>query len=743
MAKAEKNIVEYDLKGKLKELFGFDQFKGDQEEIINSVLNGEDTLVIMPTGSGKSLCYQLPAMILPGTAVIVSPLIALMKNQVDALRYNAGIDQVAHFLNSSLTKQKALQVKLDLVDKKTKLLYVAPETLNKDDTIDFLASMNISFFAIDEAHCISEWGHDFRPEYRTLRDAANRINPKAPILALTASATPRVQQDILKNLNMEKAKRYISSFNRPNLYYEVRPKPEDVNKLHKEIIRIILDNEEESGIIYCLTRRKVEDLAELLQQNGIRALPYHAGLETSVRTENQDKFLNEEVDVIVATIAFGMGIDKPDIRFIIHYDIPKSLEGYYQETGRAGRDDNPAKCIVFYSEHDVERLYRFFTDKSLTEQEQSLQLVNEVVSYAETSVCRRRALLKYFGEDYPEENCGNCDNCMHPKERIEAKEEMSLVLETVAAMKQGFKVNDVIDVLLGNKTTNVRNYRHNQLPQFGQGLDHDALYWKAVLREALFEDLLVKIVEQYGVLQVTPKGLDFIRSPYEVMVPCDHDYESELENDDEDFVSSAGGEGVGDENLYAMLKELRRTMAKHANLPPYVIFDDRSLKDMTILYPCNNEELSHCAGVGIGKARKYGGPFIELIQKYVEDNDITRPHDIVLRTAGSSKSVKDKVHIITALDRRTSFEDIAKGLNMKMDNLLSCIEDIIASGTKLNLDYYIDEEVDHEHMEEMLAYWKEAESSSLENAMEEFADDDYTEEEIRLSRIKFLNDVGN
>ncbi|MDY5968745.1 MAG: DNA helicase RecQ [Bacteroidales bacterium] len=743
MAKAEKSIVEYDLKGKLKEFFGFDQFKGDQEEIIRSVIEGNDTLVIMPTGSGKSLCYQLPALILPGTAVIVSPLIALMKNQVDALRYNAGIDQVAHFLNSSLTKQKALQVKLDLVDKKTKLLYVAPETLNKEDTIDFLASMNISFFAIDEAHCISEWGHDFRPEYRTLRDAASRISPKVPMLALTASATPRVQLDILKNLQMEKAKRFVSSFNRPNLYYEVRPKPEDTNTLHKEIIRIILDNEEESGIIYCLTRRKVEELAELLQQNGIRALPYHAGLDSAVRTENQDKFLNEEVDVIVATIAFGMGIDKPDIRFIVHYDIPKSLEGYYQETGRAGRDGNPAKCIVFYSEHDVERLYRFFTDKSLTEQEQSLQLVNEVVSYAETSVCRRRALLKYFGEDYDEENCGNCDNCTHPRKHLEAKEEMALALETIVAMKQGFKVNDVIDVLLGNKTTNVKNYRHNQLPQFGQGMDHDVLYWRAVLREGLFENLLVKIVEQYGVLQVTPKGSDFIKKPYEVMVPCDHNYEKELESEETGLASSAGGEGVGDERLYAMLKEQLRTMAKRANLPPYVIFEDRSLKDMTIQYPCNNEELSHCAGVGMGKAQKYGGPFIDLIQRYVEDNDIIRPRDIVLRTSGSSKSVKDKVHIITALDRRTSFDDIAKGLNMKMGDLLGCIEDIIASGTKLNLDYYIDEEVDHEHMEDLLAYWHEAESSSLEDALEEFYDDDYTEEEIRLSRIKFLNDVGN
>ena len=741
MAKAEKNIVEYDLAGKLREIFGFDRFKGDQEAAIRSVLEGNDTLVIMPTGGGKSLCYQLPAMLLPGTAVVVSPLIALMKNQVEALRHNAGEERVAHFLNSSLTKQQALQVKLDLVDKKTKLLYVAPETLGKEETIDFLSGMNISFLAVDEAHCISEWGHDFRPEYRSLRDAADRINPKMPVLALTASATPRVQQDILRSLRMERARRFAASFNRPNLYYEVRPKPEDATALHKEVIRIILDNEEESGIIYCLTRRRVEELAELLQQNGVRALPYHAGLDNEVRTENQDKFLREEVDVIVATIAFGMGIDKPDIRYVIHYDIPKSLEGYYQETGRAGRDGNPAKCIAFYSERDVERLYRFFSDKGPSEQEQCLRLVGEVVSYAESGACRRRALLRYFGEDYPEEGCGCCDNCVHPKERVPAREETALAVETVVAMKQGFKTQEVVDVLMGRKTSCAKNYRHDALPQFGQGADREERLWRAVMREAVMQGLLEKLPEQHNTLQATQKGLDFLQRPYDITVPLDHDYEAELE--EETLATATGGEGVGDERLYAMLRETLRTTAKRAGLPPYVIFEDRSLREMTIQYPCTEEELSHCAGVGPGKARRHGGPFLDLIRKYVEENDIARPRDIVLRTSAGSKGARNKVRIITALDRRAAPDDIAHDLGLKREDLLRQIEDIIASGTKLNVDYFVDEAVDPDHMDDLLEYWREAESGSLDDALRELADEDYTEEEIRLSRIKFLNDAGN
>lgn len=737
-------MSEIDLKAKLKEFFGFDQFKGEQEDIIKSILAGNDTFVIMPTGGGKSMCYQLPAMLLPGTVVVVSPLIALMKNQVDAVRYNAGIDQVAHFLNSSLNKQQAMEVKLDLVDKKTKLLYVAPETLSKDDTVEFLQQIHISFFAIDEAHCISEWGHDFRPEYRNLREAINKINAEVPILTLTASATPKVQQDIIKNLQMEKAKCFVSSFNRPNLYYEVRPKPADARVLHKEIVKFIKENDGKSGIIYCLTRKRVEELAELLRANDIKALPYHAGLETSIRTANQDSFLNEDADVIVATIAFGMGIDKPDVRYVIHYDIPKSLEGYYQETGRAGRDGAEAKCIAFYSEHDVERLYRFFSDKNITEQEQAMQLVSEMVSYAETSACRRKALLKYFGEEYTEENCGNCDNCLHPKPRYEAKEEMVYALETILAMKQGFKTKDIVDVLIGNSTTNVKLYRHDQLDQFGQGSDHNELYWKAVLRQGVFDNLLRKVVEQYGVLQLTQAGMDFIKNPYAIMVSCDHDYTDSGAGDDEDMaLGEGGGDAAGDETLYAILDSLRKDLAHRANLPPYVIFQESSLKDMTIQYPCDIEELTHCVGVGKSKAEKYGGPFVTLIKRYVEENEIDRPQDIVVRSVGS-KPTLNKVKIITLLDRQMSFEDVARGLSISMDELLSRMEEIINGGTRINVDYYIDEQVDADHMDELMDYWQNSDSSSLEEAYEEFADDkEFTEEEIRLSRIKFLNDVAN
>jgi len=732
-----------DLHTYLKEIFGFDHFKGDQEAIIQSMLDGNDTFVIMPTGGGKSLCYQLPAMILDGTAIVVSPLIALMKNQVDAVRYTSGSNCVAHFLNSSLSRVQASEVKDDLMTGGTKLLYVAPETLSKEETIELLRNIKISFFAIDEAHCISEWGHDFRPEYRRLRDAIKAISPNVPILTLTASATPKVQQDIIKNLGMEKAKTFVSSFNRPNLYYEVRPKPSDSMQLHKEIIRFIKENPGKSGIIYCLTRKKVEDLAELLVINGIKALPYHAGLDNKVRAENQDKFLMEEVDVIVATIAFGMGIDKPDVRFVIHYDIPKSIEGYYQETGRAGRDGGEGRCIAFYSEQDVEKLYKFFIDKNVTEQEMARQLVQEMVSYAESSACRRLNILKYFGEDYNEPYCGNCDNCLHPKPQEEAREEVQLALETIAAMKQAFKAKDIVDVLMGRRNTNTKSYHLDELEQFGAGTDRNDLFWKAVLRQALFEGLLQKEIEQYGVLKITPAGNKFIKKPYSIMVACDHDYSAAAEEEDEELAAAASANAAaGDEALYVQLKSLRRSIAARDKLPAHVIFEDSSLKDMTLQYPCNIDELAHCSGVGIAKAQKHGGPFIELIKKYVEDNDIERPQDIVVRSAVNKSSLK--VHIIQAIDRRKSLEDIAAGKGLSMSDLLTEMEHIISSGAKLNIDYYIDEVVEPDHQEVLMDYWRESESGDLDEAYEEFSDDpDYTEEEIRLMRIKFLSDYGH
>ncbi len=732
-----------DLRTKLKEVFGFDNFKGDQEAIIQSILDGNDTFVIMPTGGGKSLCYQLPAMISKGTAIIVSPLIALMKNQVDAVRYTSGKDNLAHFLNSSLSKSQAKEVKDDLLKGQTKLLYIAPETLSREDTVEFLQHLPISFFAIDEAHCISEWGHDFRPEYRRLRDAIDAINGSLPILTLTASATPKVQQDIIRNLRMEKAKLFVSSFNRPNLYYEVRPKPNDAMELHKEIIKFIRENEGKSGIIYCLTRKKVEDLAELLQLNGIKALPYHAGLDNKLRAENQDKFLMEEVDVIVATIAFGMGIDKPDVRFVIHYDIPKSLEGYYQETGRAGRDGGEGQCIAFYSEHDVEKLNKFFTDKNITEQEMANQLVQEMVSYAESSSCRRLNLLRYFGENYTQENCGACDNCLHPKPRVEAREEMQYALETVLAMKQAFKMRDVVDVMLGKKNPNTKIYHLDSLEQFGQGTDHDELFWKAVLREAIFERLLVKEIETYGLLKLTPAGHKYIKKPYDISVACDHDYSGAAADEDEDEVVPGGGAAaVGDEALYVQLKGLLKSIAQREKLPLHVIFEDRSIKDMTIQYPCTIEELSRCTGVGIGKAQKHGQPFIDLIKRYVEDNEIERPQDIVVHSAAHKS--ENKIYIIQAIDRRKSLEDIARGKGLTMDELMTEMERIISSGTKLNIDYYINDNIEEEHQDVLTDYWRESESGDLQEAYEEFEDDpDYTEEEIRLMRIKFLSDFGH
>ena len=728
-----------DLQQKLKEYFGFDSFKGDQEAIIRNVLEGRDTVVIMPTGGGKSLCYQLPAMILPGTAIVVSPLIALMKNQVDAVRYNAGRDVVAHFLNSSLSKLQVKEVKDDLMRGDTKMLYVAPETLSKEETVEFLRQIRISFVAIDEAHCISEWGHDFRPEYRRLRAAIDAIQANVPILTLTASATPKVQQDIIKNLRMEGAQQFIASFNRPNLYYEIRPKPDDPKLLHKEIIKYIKDNPHKSGIIYCLTRKRVEDLAELLSINGIKALPYHAGLDSKTRTENQDRFLMEDIDVIVATIAFGMGIDKPDIRFVIHYDIPKSIEGYYQETGRAGRDGGEGVCIAFYSEHDVEKLYKFFSDKSLTEQELSNHLVQEMVGYAESAACRRMSILRYFGEEYNEPNCGNCDNCLHPKPRVPVKEEMVYFLETILSTMQAFKLKELIDVMMGRKNALTNAYRHDQLEQYGQGADRDDAFWKAVSRYAIFEHLVEKEVEQYGVLKVTPKGRDYIRDPYEILVACEHDYTGESDNDDLMLSGPSGGTDAGDEALYIQLKGLLKSMAAKQHLPTHVIFSDNALKDMSIQYPCTIEELSHCSGVSLSKAQKHGAPFIAIIKQYVEENEIERAQDIVVRST-VNKSMQ-KVYIIQSIDKKMSLEDIARGKGLTIPELLDEMERIVAAGTRLDVDYIINETIDEECQEELIDYLRDQEDFSIDQMFVDF-DEEYTLDELRLMNIKFQSDYG-
>ena len=733
----KKNNTNVNLQEILKKTFGFDKFKGEQEAIIRSILDGNDTFVTMPTGGGKSLCYQLPAIMSEGMAIVVSPLIALMKNQVDAVRYNSGNESIAHFLNSSLSRVQIKEVKDSVLLGETKLLYVAPETLSKDDTVEFLKQLHISFFAIDEAHCISEWGHDFRPEYRRLRAAIDSINKKAPVLTLTASATPKVQQDIIKNLNMEKAQLFVSSFNRPNLYYEVRPKPAEPMQLHKEIIRFIKDNPNKSGIIYCLTRKRVEELAELLTINNIKALPYHAGMDNKVRNENQDKFLMEEVDVIVATIAFGMGIDKPDVRFVIHYDIPKSLEGYYQETGRAGRDGGEGKCIAFYSDHDVERLYKFFNDKNIAEQEMANQLIQEMVSYAESSVCRRLNLLRYFGENYSTENCGCCDNCLNPKERIESKEEMLYVLETIVATKQSFKSKIVIDVIMGRYNAHTRIYKHHLLDEFGKGTDRNDLYWKAVIRQALFEGFIFKEIETFGVLKLTPAGYKYMKAPYPIYVPCDHDY-SEESNEEVVATQASGGSSVGDEELFIQLKNLLRSIAKQEKAPTHAIFEERSLKDMTIQYPTSVEEMSMIIGVGINKAKKYGLPFIELIQKYVTDNEIERPQDILVRSV-ANKSV-NKVYIIQCIDRKISLEDIARGKNLTMNELLTEMEHIISSGTKLNIDFYIDDYIEEDHRDDIYDYFRECNSNNVQDAIDELTDEGYSEEEIRLMRIKFLSD---
>lgn len=724
---------------KLKEFFGFSSFKGEQEQIISNLLQGNDSFVIMPTGGGKSLCYQLPALLMEGTAIVISPLIALMKNQVDAIRgFVAGNEGIAHFLNSSLTKAQIAEVTEDLTSGVTKLLYVAPESLTKEENIAILRQIRISFFAVDEAHCISDWGHDFRPEYRKIRPIVDEIG-RAPIIALTATATPKVQNDILKNLGIMDAHVFKSSFNRPNLYYEVRDKIDQ----DKDIIKYIKQHPGKSGIIYCLSRKKVEELAQVLVINGIRAVPYHAGLDAKVRAENQDKFLMEEVDVIVATIAFGMGIDKPDVRFVIHYDVPRSLEGYYQETGRAGRDGREGVCIAYYSYKDIRKLDKFLMSKPVSEQEIGRQLLMEIEAYAESGDCRRKLLLSYFGEDYAQDNCGACDNCLSPKPRFDARKEMAMVIRLVNSLPEHFKVEHLANVLTGIATAMIKSYNHDKLPMFGAGSDHPVRFWEMVIHQGIIRHFLKRNIDSYGLVSVTDEGLAFAAAPTELMLAADRSFSegNADDDDDDDAPVPAKGSGGGDMQLLSMLKDLRRDEVKRLHLQPWIIFSDSSLEDMSIMYPETFDELIKCQGVGEGKAKKYGKPFLELITRYVEDNEISRPDDFLVRSMPNKSS--DKIFIIQSVDRRMALEDIAEARNMEMSDLLSAMEGIVESGTKLNLDYYIDNNLDADVADELYEWFRtEAESDSLEDAIDALAGD-YEEMEIRLVRMKFLSEVAN
>lgn len=723
---------EVNLTEELKRNFGFDTFKGNQEAIIRNLLAGNDTFVLMPTGGGKSLCYQLPSLILDGTAIVISPLIALMKNQVDAMRNFSAEDGVAHFINSSLNKTAIDQVKTDILSGKTKLLYVAPESLTKEENIDFLKQVNVSFYAVDEAHCISEWGHDFRLEYRRIRPIINEIGVR-PVIALTATATPKVQHDIQKNLGMLEATVFKSSFNRPNLYYEVRPKTANIDK---DIIKYIKSQEGKSGIIYCLSRKKVEELAELLQVNGIRALPYHAGMDSATRTQNQDAFLLEKIDVIVATIAFGMGIDKPDVRYVIHYDIPKSLEGYYQETGRAGRDGGEGQCITFYINKDLQKLEKFMQGKPIAEQEIGKQLLLETAAYAESSLCRRKILLHYFGEEYEEDNCGNCDNCLNPKKQVEAKDQLCAVLETIIALKEKFKAEYVIDVLLGKETSQILSYQHEDLEVFGSGQGEDERTWNAVIRQALIAGYIGKDIENYGLLKVTKAGHAFLKNPVSFKIVKDVDFD-EVE---EEVPMKGGASCAVDPELYSILKDLRKKIAKRLELPPYVIFQDPSLEAMATTYPITIEELQNIPGVGAGKAKRYGEEFVKVIKAHVEENEIERPEDLRVRTVANKSKLK--VSIIQAIDRKIALDELAESKGLEFGELLDEIEAIVYSGTKINIDYFLHEIMDDEHIDDIFDYFKESESDSLEDAIEEFGME-YSEEEIRLIRIKFLSEMGN
>ena len=717
----------------LKKYFGFDTFKGDQELIIRNLLDGNDTFVLMPTGGGKSLCYQLPSLVMEGVAIVISPLIALMKNQVDAMRHYSEEDGVAHFLNSSLNKSAIDQVKSDILSGKTKLLYVAPESLTKEDNVEFLKNVKISFYAVDEAHCISEWGHDFRPEYRRIRPIINMIG-QAPIIALTATATQKVREDIKKILGMPDAKEFKSSFNRPNLYYEVRRKTNDIDK---DIIKFIKVNSGKSGIIYCLSRKKVEELAEILKANGINASAYHAGMDSSARSAVQDDFIKENIDVIVATIAFGMGIDKPDVRFVIHYDMPKSLEGYYQETGRAGRDGGEGQCVAFYSNKDMQKLRKFMQGKPVSEKDVSDELLKETEAYAESSVCRRKSLLHYFGETYTEENCRNCDNCLNPKKQVEAKDSLCAVIETIMAVKENFKSDYIIDVLLGKETSEVLAHRHEELEVFGSGEGEDERIWNAVIRQALIAGYLSKDVENYGLLKITPAGNKFLKKPVSFKIVEDTDFD---ENEEDEAPVRGGGSCAVDPALYSMLKDLRKKMSKKLDVPPYVIFQDPSLEAMATTYPVTLEELQNIPGVGAGKAKRYGQEFCVLIKKHCEENEIERPEDLRVRTVANKSKIK--VSIIQAIDRKVALDDIALSKGLEFGELLDEVEAIVYSGTRLNIDYFLEEIMDEDHMLDIYDYFKESTTDKIDDAMDELGDD-YTEDEIRLVRIKFISEMAN
>lgn len=716
---------------KLKKYFGFDTFKGNQEEIILNLLNEQDSFVLMPTGGGKSLCYQLPSLLMEGTAIVISPLIALMKNQVDAMRHFGEDDGIAHFLNSSLNKQAIDQVKDDVTSGKTKLLYVAPESLTKEENVEFLKNIKISFYAIDEAHCISEWGHDFRPEYRRIRPIINELGSR-PVIALTATATPKVQHDIMKNLGISNARVFKSSFNRANLYYEVRPKTADIDR---EIIRFIKSQGSKSGIVYCLSRKKVEELTQTLQVNDIKALPYHAGMDSATRSENQDAFLLEKVNVIVATIAFGMGIDKPDVRFVIHYDIPKSLEGYYQETGRAGRDGGEGQCITFYTKKDLTKLEKFMQNKPIAEQEIGKQLLQETASYAESSVCRRKTLLHYFGEDYTLDNCGCCDNCLHPRKKIEASDELCAVLETILSLKEKFKAKYVINVMLGLDSNEIKSYKHDKIEEFGCEKTHDERFLNAVIGQGIIAGFINKDIENYGLLKVTDEGKAFLKNPQSFTMVEDRDFS---ETDEVDVHDSASG--AIDPELYGILKDLRKKIARAHELPPYVIFQDPSLEAMATTYPITLEELQNIPGVGAGKAKRYGTEFVKLIKKHVEDNEIDRPLDLRVRSVANK--CKLKIYLIQGIDKKVDLDALAEGKDLEFNELLDEIEAIVYSGTKINIDYYLNEVMDDDHMQDIFDYFKESESDRISEALNELGPE-FTEEEIRLVRIKFLSELAN